>query len=107
VCKAEGNALSTIEGFECIGSIFNAKVGGKGRGYGGIAAYVRTHLQSMASIEHKDLKNQFLVFRLQTNGTFLIFATYFSPLNMPIYKRKIVDALYFFASLSEVKSIRV
>jgi hypothetical protein len=58
--EANGNALSTIEGFECIGSIFNAKVGGKGRGYRGIAAYIKTHLQSMAFIEHKDSNNQVL-----------------------------------------------
>ena len=100
--EAQGNGLPTIGGFECIGSIFNAKVGGKGRGYGGIAAYVRIHLQSMASIEHKDSNNQFLVLKLQTKGTpSFIFATYFAPLNMPIYKRGIVDASNPFASLSE------
>jgi hypothetical protein len=85
--------LLTIRGFECIGSIFNAKVGGNGRGYEGIVAYMRIHFQSMASIEHKDSNNQFLVLRLQTKGTSsFIFATYFAPLNMPIYKREIVDA---------------
>ena len=100
--EAQGNGLPTIGGFECIGSVFNAKVDGKGRGYGGIAPYIRTHLQSMASIEHKDSNNQFLVLRLQTKGTSsFIFATYFAPLNMPIYKRGIVDASNPFASLSE------
>jgi hypothetical protein len=100
--EAQGNALPSIEGFECIGSIFNAKIGGKGRGYGGIAAYVRNHLQSIASIVHKDCNNQFLVLKLHTKGTpSFIFATYFAPLNMPIYKKGIVDASNPFASLSE------
>ncbi len=99
--EAQGNALPSIEGFECIGSIFNIKKGAKGRGYGGIAAYVRIHLQNMASIEHKDPSNKFLVLRLQTRGTpSFIFATYFAPLNMPIYQRGIVDASNPFASLS-------
>jgi hypothetical protein len=94
--------LPTIEGFECIGFIFNAKVGGKGRGYGGIAAYVKTHLQSMTSIEHNDSNNQFLVLRLQTKGTHsFISTTYFAPLNMPIYNRGIVDASNLFANLSD------
>jgi hypothetical protein len=94
--------LPTIEDFEYIGSIFNAKVGENGRGYGGISTYVRIHLQSMASIKHKDSNNQFLVSRLQTKGnSSFIFATYFAPLNMPIYKRGIVDASNPFASLNE------
>jgi exonuclease III len=100
--EAQDNALPTIEGFECIGSIFNAKICGKRRGYGGIAAYVKTHLQSMTSIEHNNSNNQFLVLRLQTKGIFsFIFDTYFAHLNMPIYKRVIVDASNPFASLSK------
>ena len=31
--EAQGNGLPTIGGFECIGSIFNAKVGGKGKAW--------------------------------------------------------------------------
>ena len=89
----EGNALPSIKDFTCTGSIFNEKKTSKGRGFGGIAIYVRNHLQHIISIEYTDPSKQFMVAKLYTGGTssFLI-ATYFAPLSMNVYKRGIANA---------------
>jgi hypothetical protein len=89
----EGNALPRIKGFSCIGSIFNEKKTTRGRGFGGIAIYTKSHLQHTTSIEHADPNKQFMVVRLHTRGTpsFLI-ATYFAPLSMNVYKMGIASA---------------
>lgn len=88
-----GNALPTLAGFECLGSVFNHRRFNTGRGFGGIAIYIRSHLQRFASIEIKDASKQFLVMKLQTRATpsFLI-AAYFAPLTMSVYEMGLADA---------------
>lgn len=64
-----GNSLPTLDGFQCIGSILNERRFNTGRGFGGVAVYARTHLQSVVHMEEKDLALQYLVVRLKTRGT--------------------------------------
>ncbi|KAL3687812.1 hypothetical protein R1sor_014121 [Riccia sorocarpa] len=76
-----------LDGFCCLISLWNDKKHQKGRGFGGIAVWVRESLD--VKVEYTDVKKQFVCLSIMRGSlvSFFIFA-YFAPLGAPIYQLK-------------------
>ncbi|KAL3677257.1 hypothetical protein R1sor_027205 [Riccia sorocarpa] len=73
-------------GFVHLTSLWNPKQFLRGRGYGGIAVWVRSTITTMVTVEYADARKQFLCLRLSSHWepAFLVVA-YFAPRGSPVY----------------------
>ncbi|KAL3682952.1 hypothetical protein R1sor_000974 [Riccia sorocarpa] len=86
--KHDADMLIDIPGFVLTTEVCNPRKHAKGRGFGGIAVWIRTLVAPMVSIERVDVNWQFLCVKLGTDkqlAGFLI-AAYFAPQGAPVYE---------------------
>ncbi|KAL3681106.1 hypothetical protein R1sor_024062 [Riccia sorocarpa] len=80
-----------IPAFSMVTSVWNKKVKNRGRGYGGIAVWVRGGLGIKTTVEAVDTHKQFVCVRVenadQRLGTSFLVFTYFAPPGAAIYGR--------------------
>ncbi|KAL3677283.1 hypothetical protein R1sor_027231 [Riccia sorocarpa] len=75
-----------LKGFTCIRSMTNKKRYHTGRGFGGIAVWVREGLNIDIEIEEEDVRKQFIVLKMGKEGRFgFITFVYFAPAGAPVY----------------------
>ncbi|KAL3687803.1 hypothetical protein R1sor_014112 [Riccia sorocarpa] len=86
--EVNGEACVEIPGFTRIVTVWNKKRFQLGRGFGGLAVWCRNRLGIKVTVEHSDVRNQFICLQLHEGRSkgFLIF-TYFAPLGSPAYER--------------------
>ncbi|KAL3687929.1 hypothetical protein R1sor_014238 [Riccia sorocarpa] len=75
-----------LPGFMCIRSLTNKRRYNKGRGFGGLAVWVRTELNVDIEIEFEDTRKQFIILKIGKEGRFgFITFCYFAPACAPVY----------------------
>ncbi|KAL3686391.1 hypothetical protein R1sor_008965 [Riccia sorocarpa] len=97
----------TFTGFTCLASVWNQKRGSRGRGFGGVAVWVKDGLEADIQVEHTDPLNQFLCLKLQNNHavSFLLVA-YFAPWGSPVCKTRECDSSPFLGISKIIQKIK-
>ncbi|KAL3696402.1 hypothetical protein R1sor_010478 [Riccia sorocarpa] len=87
----ETSDISSVDfpGFTLVTSVWNKKRTNRGRGFGGLTAWVRMGIGLDVNVHHIDKRNQFFVLRIQLKKRsppmFFVFC-YFAPFGAPVYK---------------------
>lgn len=86
----ESNTIGEIPGFTLVGSTWNQRSQRAGRGYGGIATFIRSQFLPLIHLEGQDIGGQYHWLRLGlVGGSYSYLAVcYFAPLSMPIYSTR-------------------
>ncbi|KAL3700657.1 hypothetical protein R1sor_018679 [Riccia sorocarpa] len=86
------NTVAEIDGFTRVASLWNPKRFSKGRGFGGLAVWVRNGINTIVTVEKADTRKQFLCCRIADNDTsvFLVLC-YFAPMGSPVYSSNDTD----------------
>lgn len=81
----ESNTIAELEGFTLVGSTWNQRRQHAGRGQGGIATFIRSHLLPLIHLEAQDVGGQYHWLRLGVvGGSYCYLAIcYFAPCPKP------------------------
>ncbi|KAL3687804.1 hypothetical protein R1sor_014113 [Riccia sorocarpa] len=79
-------SVFNLPGFVNLISVWNPKRMAKGRGFGGIAVWIRESLSSTVTVEVVDVLKQFIILRLdRSKQTSFLVVAYYAPAGAPIY----------------------
>ncbi|KAL3701457.1 hypothetical protein R1sor_019479 [Riccia sorocarpa] len=88
--KASSDRTADLQNrrFHKIGTVWNTKKFSKGRGFGGIAVFLRERSGIDVTIVHEDARKQFLVLQIREGNSFaFICAAYLAPWGSPAYAK--------------------